>query len=161
MKSIVFAGGCFWGVQAYFKQLDGVIETEVGYIDGTGNATYDEVCNSSGHAEAVLLKYDEELISLKKILDHLFNIIDPTSINKQGNDVGIQYRTGIYNYQHEQKAFIDNYLRVRQKGYSRPLTLDVKTELVFYPAEEEHQDYLSKHTDGYCHVNLSSHKNVK
>ena len=74
MKSIIFAGGCFWGVQAYFKQLEGVSDTEVGYIDGEGKASYEDVCNSSGHAEAVLIKYDEELISLKKILDHLLGL---------------------------------------------------------------------------------------
>jgi methionine-S-sulfoxide reductase len=161
MKSIVFAGGCFWGVEAYFKLLEGVMDTEVGYIDGRGPATYRDVCNGSGHTEAVLIQYDESIITLKKLLDHLFNIIDPTSINKQGNDRGIQYRTGIYNYTSEQQQFINNYLAVRQKEYKKPLQLDAKTNLTFYPAEDYHQDYLDKNKHGYCHVDLSSHSNVE
>lgn len=161
MKSIILAGGCFWGVEAYFKQLDGVIATETGYVNGNGETTYEEVCAGSGHAEAVLIKYDEEIISLKKILDHLFNIIDPTSINKQGNDRGIQYRTGIYNYLPEQRQFIDNYLSIRQKEFNKPLTLELKSDLVFFPAEEYHQDYLGKNKGGYCHINLDSYKDVE
>ncbi len=161
MKSIVLAGGCFWGVEAYFKQLEGIHDTSVGYIDGEGKTSYKEVCDSSGHAEAVLIHYDENQISLKKILDHLFNIIDPTSINKQGNDVGVQYRTGIYNYHPEDLPFINNYLMIRQKEYDRALALDLKTNLTFYNAEDFHQDYLGKNKNGYCHIDLSSHKNVK
>jgi len=161
VKSIVFAGGCFWGVEAYFKQLEGVTDTEVGYINGPNQATYQEVCAGSGHTEAVLIKYDEEHISLKKLLDHLFNIIDPTSINKQGNDRGVQYRTGIYNYVREQHAFITNYLNIRQKEYKKPLQLEVLDNLTFYPAEEYHQDYLEKNKNGYCHINLGSYTNVE
>lgn len=161
MKSIILGGGCFWGVEAYFKQLTGVSETEVGYINGPGDTNYNKVCEGSGHVEAVFLHYDEEIISLKKILDHFFNIIDPTSINKQGPDVGVQYRSGIYNVAIEQVAFIENYITVRQKEYSRPIRVEVVTDLVFYPAEDEHQDYLGKHKNGYCHVNLDSYKNVE
>ena len=161
MKSIVLAGGCFWGVEAYFKQLEGVNESEVGYIDGTGNATYRDVCNGNGYAEAVLLRYDENSISLKKILDHLFNIIDPTSINKQGNDKGVQYRTGIYNYHDEQHGLITNYINIRQKEYTKPIVLDIKNNLTFFPAEDYHQDYLGKNKNGYCHIDLNSHTNVE
>jgi methionine-S-sulfoxide reductase len=161
MKSIVFAGGCFWGVEAYFKQLDGVKDTEVGYIGGAGEATYEAVCAGSGHAEAVHIVYDEQTISLNKLLDHLFNIIDPTSINKQGNDRGIQYRTGIYNYTKEDEVFIKNYLGVRQKEYRKPLQLELMTGLTFFKGEDYHQDYLDKHPNGYCHVNLKSYKKVK
>lgn len=161
MKSIVLGGGCFWGVEAYFKQLEGVTDTEVGYINGIGETTYKEVCEGSGHTEAVLLKYDEEVISLKKILDHFFNIIDPTSINKQGPDVGVQYRTGIYNFNPEQLPFIENYISVRQKEYQKPIRVERETNLTFYAAEDNHQDYLDKNKNGYCHVDLASHKNVK
>ena len=161
MKSIVLAGGCFWGVEAYFKQLNGVNYSEVGYIDGGGSTTYKEVCEGGGHAEAVLLRYDETLISLKKILDHMFNIIDPTSINKQGNDRGVQYRSGIYNYHDEQHAFIKNYLNIRQKEYSKPFAIDIKNNLTFYSAEDYHQEYLGKNKNGYCHVDLNSHSNVE
>lgn len=161
MKTIVFAGGCFWGVEAYFKQLEGVVETESGYINGDGQPTYEQVCNFSGHAEAVLIKYDDEVISLRKLLDHFFNIVDPTSINKQGADRGIQYRTGIYNYTAEQITFIRSYLTIRQKEYVKALAIEVATNLVFYKAEEYHQDYLGKNRGGYCHIDLKSHKNVK
>ena len=161
MKSIVLAGGCFWGVEAYFNQLDGVTETEVGYIGGNGKTTYQEVCNASGHTECVLLRYDDEIISLKKILDHYFNIINPTSLNKQGPDIGIQYRTGIYNYAPEDKPFINNYLNVRQKEYTKPLQIEVVDYSDYFTAEDEHQDYLKKHKNGYCHIRLDSYKNVE
>ena len=161
MKSIVFAGGCFWGVEAYFKMLEGVNDTEVGYINGPGETTYKEVCAGSGHTEAVLLHYDEEKISLKKLLDHFFNIIDPTSVNKQGPDRGIQYRTGVYNYLPEQLPFIENYFNIRQKEYNKPIVVETLDNLTFYPAEEYHQDYLDKNKNGYCHVDLNSHKNVE
>ena len=161
MKSIVFAGGCFWGVEAYFKQLEGVTETRVGYINAEGKPTYEEVCNASGHAEAVHITYDEERISLKKLMDHLFNIIDPTLINRQGNDVGIQYRTGIYNYTPEMLELIYEYISIRQKEYFKAICIELKTNIIFYNAEEYHQDYLSKNIRGYCHVDLSSYKNIK
>lgn len=161
MKEIIFAGGCFWGVEAYFKQLVGVIDTEVGYINGDGDTNYQEVCEGSGHAEAVSIYFDESVITLKKLLDHLFNIIDPTSINKQGPDIGVQYRTGIYNYHEEDLGFIKNYIQVRQKEYKKPIVLELATNLPFYKAEDYHQDYLDKNVNGYCHVNLESHKNVK
>jgi methionine-S-sulfoxide reductase len=161
MKSIVFAGGCFWGVEAYFKQIKGVSDTEVGYINGNGETSYEEVCRGSGHAEAVLVRYDEDIVSLKKLLDHLFNIIDPTSINKQGNDVGVQYRTGIYNYTPDQLPFIHNYLNIRAKEYHKPLQIELATDLTFFVAEDYHQDYLAKNKNGYCHIDLGSYKNVE
>lgn len=161
MKSIVFAGGCFWGVEAYFKQLDGVTNTEAGYINGEGYATYEEVCNASGHAEAVYVLFDEDIISVKKLLDHFFNIIDPTSINKQGNDKGIQYRSGIYNYSAEMYEFIQSYINMRQKEYSKKIVIELRTNLEFFSAEEFHQDYLNKNKHGYCHIDLTSYKNIK
>ncbi|PAT01220.1 peptide-methionine (S)-S-oxide reductase [Candidatus Izimaplasma bacterium ZiA1] len=161
MKTIVLAGGCFWGVEAYFKQLDGVSDTETGYIGAKGMTTYDEVCNHSGHAEAVYIEYAPEIISLKKLMDHFFNIIDPTSINKQGPDIGIQYRSGIYNYTLEDLPFIKNYINVRQKEYSKPIVIELDTNLEFYKAEDYHQDYLEKNKNGYCHIKLDSYKNVE
>jgi len=161
MKSIVFAGGCFWGVEAYFQQINGVTETEVGYINGDGKTTYKEVCEGAGHAEAVYMVYDEKVVSLKKLLDHLFNIIDPTSVNKQGPDIGVQYRSGIYNYVPEDLNLIKNYISVRQKEYKRPIALELATNLEFFSAEDYHQDYLKKNKNGYCHVNLGSYKNVE
>ena len=100
MKSLVLAGGCFWGVEAYLKQFDGILHTEVGYANGpTIEPTYEQVCNASGHAEAVMVHYNSEVITTAQLIDKFFDIINPTSINQQGNDIGIQYRTGIY-YEH-------------------------------------------------------------
>ena len=97
LKTIYFAGGCFWGVEKFFSQFDGIKETQVGYANGPNKSpTYEEVCSNSGHAETVKVDYNENIISLIKLLEYYFMIIDPLSINKQGNDIGIQYRTGIY-----------------------------------------------------------------
>ncbi len=162
MKKIVLAGGCFWGVEAYFKQLDGVQDTTVGYIDGKKPyPTYEEVCHGSGHAEAVEVVYDETVLTLTKLLDHLFNIIDPTLINRQGPDIGVQYRSGIYNFDTTEKSVIEAYLRSQQQNYRKPLQVQVLDHATFYPAESYHQDYLDKNKNGYCHVNLHSYKNVK
>lgn len=162
MKSIVLAGGCFWGVEAYFKQLDGVSDTTVGYIDGKKPyPTYEEVCRGSGHAEAVEIFYDETKIDLVKLLDHLFNIIDPTLYNRQGPDIGVQYRSGIYNFDLDEAKTIEEYLTNAQKNYQKPLRVQVLKQATFYPAEDYHQDYLDKNKNGYCHVNLSSYKNIE
>ena len=105
MKTIYLAGGCFWGVQKFFDQFDGVISTEVGYANGPDEApSYQEVCRSSGHAETVKIVYDEDRISLTELLGYYFMVIDPLSVNKQGNDTGVQYRTGIYYTDEEQLA---------------------------------------------------------
>ncbi|MFH5880793.1 peptide-methionine (S)-S-oxide reductase MsrA [Liberiplasma polymorphum] len=162
MKEIVLAGGCFWGVEAYFKLVNGVVDTRVGYIDGKKeNPTYEEVCSGSGHAEAVWVQYDENTTSIKKLLDHYFNIVDPTMFNRQGPDIGVQYRSGIYNYNEAQKEEIDAYIESIKSNYNRPIIIAFKTDLPFYLAETYHQDYLDKNKNGYCHVNLSSVKNVK
>jgi methionine-S-sulfoxide reductase len=141
--------------------IEGVVDTEVGYIAGPGATSYQEVCNASGHAEAVYIQYDENKVSLNTLLDHLFNIIDPTSINKQGNDIGIQYRSGIYNYTDSDLEIINAYIARRAPEYKRPIALELKSGQEFYSGEEYHQDYLEKNKHGYCHVDLNSHKNVK
>jgi len=157
MNKIVLAGGCFWGVQAYFDQVNGVKETEVGYIDGsTDKPSYEDVLNGSGHTEAMKIIYDEDKVSLKTILDHFFNIIDPTLINRQGNDVGINYRTGIYVYHQDDMDFCKQYIEDIQDQYQKPIVTSVKMAEDFYPAERYHQNYLSKNPGGYCHINLSS-----
>ncbi len=161
-KEIILAGGCFWGVEAYFKLIDGVKETSVGYIDGQKpNPTYEEVCSGSGHAEATRVVYDPDILPFETLLKHFFNIIDPTAINKQGNDIGMQYRTGIYNYDREQKKIIDAFVASVKGQYKKPLQLTFKTDLSFYEAESYHQDYLDKNPNGYCHVNLSSVSDVE
>lgn len=156
MKQIVLAGGCFWGVEAYFKRIKGIIQTKVGYTDGTTiNPSYQEVCTGrTYHVEACELIYDEQVISLEKILKHLFSIIDPTILNRQGNDIGTQYRTGIYYEDESDAQVIRDFIQKEQANYEQMIVVDVKKQTTFYDAEEFHQDYLTKNPMGYCHVNL-------
>lgn len=157
MKKIILAGGCFWGVEAYFKMLRGVVDTQVGYVNGNfANPTYEDVCEEKAtHAEAVYIEYDEKTISLEKLLEHLFRIIDPTSINKQGHDEGIQYRTGVYYFTEEDKKITEAFIQEQQKHYRLPIAVEVEQERGFFDAETYHQDYLDKNPFGYCHVNFS------
>jgi len=162
MKTIILAGGCFWGVEAYFKQLEGIKDTTVGYIDGMReNPSYEDVCSGSGHAEAVHLTYDPNDISLTSIMNHYLNIVDLTKINRQGPDIGRQYRSGIYNYDDEQKEAFMRVLDHHKKQLNKPIYIDLKPKATFYEAEDNHQDYLDKNPSGYCHVNLTSVRNVK
>jgi peptide-methionine (S)-S-oxide reductase len=156
MKKIIVAGGCFWGVEAYFKQLKGIIDSSVGYVDGNmDKPTYKLVCDGvATHTEACALDYDETLISLENILEHLFRICNPFSKYKQGNDVGGQYRTGVYFYDDSD----ENRIRVFMKSFFKDdflrVQTDVKKALDYVEAETYHQDYLDKVPNGYCHVNL-------
>ena len=156
MKEIILAGGCFWGVEAYFQRLNGVEKTIVGYTDGkTENPSYKEVCSGeTNHAEACKILYDEKIISLEKILEHFFRIIDPTSLNRQGHDIGTQYRTGVFYNNLEDKEIIEKFIENKKSDYSNPIVVDVKVEKRFWNAEEYHQNYLIKNPGGYCHVNL-------
>lgn len=153
MKKIIFAGGCFWGVEAYFKQLKGVVATKVGYIDGNkSNPTYEEVCNHSAtHAEAVEIFFTG---SLESMLEQYFRIIDPVAIDRQGNDIGKQYRTGIYFSKLSDLEIIVEYIKKEQKKYDDIIAVEVKPESMFYLAETHHQDYLEKNPSGYCHINM-------
>ena len=157
MKKITLAGGCFWGVEGYFQQLKGVHDTTVGYIDGNKkNPTYREVCSGiATHAEAMEVHYDEKIISLDKILDHFFRIIDPFSKNRQGHDIGRQYRTGIYYTDDTEKQFILDYMKHMFGDNLKRVQTEVKMALDFESAEEYHQDYLKKNPGGYCHVDLN------
>ncbi len=157
MKKIIVAGGCFWGVEAYYERVKGITKSLVGYTDGEGkNPTYQEVCASSGHVESVLLEYDENIIDLRRILDHFFNIVDPTLLNRQGHDIGVQYRTALFYFSDEDKDFIKNYFDEIKKNYKKPILTEIKPAGVFWPAEEYHQKYLDKNPNGYCHVDLDS-----
>ena len=156
MKKIILAGGCFWGVEAYFNQLKGVLETSVGYVDGNKkNPTYKEVCDGRAtHAEAIEVFYDEHVITLDKVLDQFFRIIDPFSRNRQGHDIGRQYRTGIYYEEESDKTLILNYM---EKTFAKDLprvATEVKKNLDYELAEEYHQDYLKKNPGGYCHIDM-------
>lgn len=157
MKKIYFAGGCFWGVEAYFQGVEGVADTRVGYAQGTKeNPSYEEVCTGkTGHAETVELIFDETKTSLSILLKHLFRIINPTVLNRQGNDRGTQYRTGIYSDDSTDLEQAREYIQFRQADYADPIVVEVEPLDVFYSAEEYHQDYLIKNPGGYCHVDLS------
>lgn len=153
MKTIYLAGGCFWGTQKFFDQFDGVVRTEVGYANGPDTApTYEDVCRSSGHAETVLVEYDENLISLEELLRYYFMVIDPVSVNRQGNDAGIQYRTGIYYTEKEMPDEIEKVYEEEQKKAGKPLAVEVEPLRNFFSAEEYHQKYLDKNPGGYCHI---------
>jgi peptide-methionine (S)-S-oxide reductase len=155
-REIILAGGCFWGVEGYYKLLNGVIDTDVGYTDGSSNdPNYQDLCKGLiDHVEACQIIYDPTIITLTDILDHLFRFIDPTSLNKQGGDIGRQYRTGIYYEQESDKKIIEDFFASQQPKYVKPIVVDVKPKTTFYPAEDYHQDYLDKHPDGYCHVDF-------
>ncbi len=161
IKEIYLAGGCFWGVQAYFDKIEGIVETKVGYANGEkANPTYDEVCKGLGHVETLYVKYNDEVISLKNILQYYFRIIDPTSLNKQGNDIGIQYRTGVYFVDKEDENTISNFIKKEQEKYTEKIVVEVLRLENFYSAEEYHQKYLEKNPSGYCHINLNAAKDI-
>lgn len=157
-KVIYLAGGCFWGTQKIFEQFDGIKDTEAGYANGPegfSNPTYKDVCNDSGHAETVKIVYDDSVISLTQILGYYFMIIDPTSVNRQGEDEGIQYRTGIYYIDEAQLPEINKAMKQESDRIGKKLAVEVKPLKNFWLAEEYHQNYLDKNPKGYCHVPLN------
>ena len=157
MKTIYLAGGCFWGVEHYFQLAKGIIETEVGYANGTkDNPKYEDLKHGLDDAsETVRIVYDENVISLEKILELYLRVVDPYSVNKQGEDEGVQYRTGIYYIDENNKDVILNYFaKVLNKDYK----IEVKRLNKFFKAEEYHQDYLNKNPQGYCHINMAKLK---
>ncbi len=167
MKTIYLAGGCFWGVQKFFDQFEGVLHTEAGYANGPerepapsketdSSPSYEEVCRGSGHAETVRIDFDETKISVTELLEYYFMIIDPTSYNRQGADEGVQYRTGIY-YEDESllpeaQAFYDRMEAEEMARSYEPLAVELMPLRNFFPAEEYHQKYLDKNPRGYCHI---------
>jgi len=154
-KEIYLAGGCFWGVEAYFKRIPGVTLTETGYANGkTDKTTYREL-DKTDHAETVRIVYEPSRVSLEEILFHYFRIIDPTSVNKQGNDIGRQYRTGIYYKNTSDEKSVNSFIAFMRKKYSKPLAVETALLKNFVRAEEYHQDYLDKNPGGYCHIDLS------
>ena len=153
MKTIYLAGGCFWGVQKFIDQFDGVTATEVGYANGPEMApSYRDVCSSSGHAETVKIDYDPGRISLTRLLNYYFMVIDPLSVNQQGNDRGIQYRTGIYYTEDSQLPEIEAVYREQEKKAGAKLAVELMPIRNFFTAEEYHQKYLDKNPAGYCHI---------
>lgn len=157
ISEIWLAGGCFWGLEAFLDRLSGVMATNVGYANGnTENPSYEEVCHSNtGHAEAVYVKYDPSSISLLTLLKYYFQVIDPTCVNRQGNDFGSQYRTGIYYKNSADKEVIHEAIFQEQKKYALPIVTEVLPLENYFVAEEYHQKYLDKNPEGYCHIDLS------
>ncbi len=157
MKEIYFAGGCFWGTEHYFKQMEGVVETEVGFANGhTEHPTYQEVyTDTTGFAETVRVAYDPEVISLEFLLHMFFKAIDPTSLNRQGHDEGTRYRTGIYYTVDDDRTVIDWVYQEEQEQCGEPFVVEKQPLENFYAAEEYHQDYLDKNPTGYCHLPVS------
>ena len=151
-----FAGGCFWGVEEAFKRVPGVIGTRVGYIGGnTSNPDYRSVCRGdTGHAEACEVTFDSERVSYQQLLEIFWNIHDPTQLNRQGYDVGSQYRSGIFYHDPEQKAMAERSLKIIQSRYSRPVVTSVEPATRFWEAEDYHQGYLAERPGGYCHVDM-------
>ena len=152
-QTIYLAGGCFWGMQKFFDQFDGILSTEVGYANGPDQApTYQDVCASSGHAETLRIDYDETVIPLEKILEYYFMVIDPLSVNQQGEDRGIQYRTGIYYVSEDQLPAIQRVWEQQEKKAGAKLAVELEPLRNFFSAEEYHQKYLDKNPGGYCHI---------
>lgn len=154
MKKIILAGGCFWGVEEFLSRIDGVTSTEVGYANGkTENPTYEDVCTgTTNFAEACLVEYDENKLTLSALLEEYFGIINPTYLNKQGNDVGTQYRTGIYYFDENDLDIITKSMENLQTKYKEKIVVEVEPIKNYYKAEEYHQKYLKKNPNGYCHI---------
>lgn len=153
-KTIYFAGGCFWGTEHYFKMIKGVVGTTVGYANSImENPSYKDVCSGDTlAAETVKVDYDPSLVSLEFLTRMFFHAIDPTSLNRQGNDIGTQYRTGIYYTDNEDLADIYKVFEEQRSTTEGEIVVEVKVLQNFYAAEDYHQDYLDKNPDGYCHL---------
>ena len=156
LKDIYLAGGCFWGAEHFFKQIEGVAFTEVGFANGnTPDPTSKEVyTDTTGYAETVHIRYDNEKVGLKFLLRMFFKAIDPTSLNKQGEDEGTRYRTGIYYVDPADLPAIRTVFDEVQRTLAAPVVVEVELLRNFFRAEDYHQDYLDKNPDGYCHLPL-------
>lgn len=154
MEQVILAAGCFWGVQYYFDQVPGVTGTTVGYTGGMlENPTYEDVCyHSTGHAEAVLIEFDASKVSYETLLKQFFRMHDPTQLNRQGPDVGDQYRSAIFYVTDEQKETAEKVIAELQSNFEAPIVTEVTMAGPFYRAEEYHQKYTEKTGRGACHV---------
>lgn len=157
LEDLYLAGGCFWGVEAYMTRVYGVYDVTSGYANGsTENPSYEDlIYNNSGHAETVHVRYDPSLVSIEELLAYYFKVVDPTSLNQQGNDRGVQYRTGIYYTDETEKSIILAEVSKEQMMYEDKIVVEVLPLEHYYLAEEYHQDYLDKNPNGYCHIDLN------
>jgi peptide methionine sulfoxide reductase msrA/msrB len=163
MKEICLAGGCFWGVQKYLSLIPGVARTQVGYANSSvPNPSYQQVCShATGAAEAVLVGYDAAALELGDLLYLFFEVIDPISVDRQGNDVGPQYRTGVYWTDPADEPEVLEALAELQSRYLPQVAVQALPLANFYPAEEYHQEYLDKNPSGYCHIRPGAFASVK
>ena len=154
MEQVCFAAGCFWGVQFYFDEVPGVTATTVGYTGGTlENPTYEDVCyNNTGHAEGVLVEFDASKVSFETLCRHFFRLHDPTQLNRQGPDVGDQYRSAIFFTTEVQQETAKAVLETVQAGLTQPIVTTIEPLGPFYKAEEYHQKYTQKTGRGQCHI---------
>lgn len=154
MKKAIFAAGCFWGVQYYFDQIPGVIQTTAGYTGGhTKNPTYEQVCShTTGHAEAVLVGFDPDLIQYETLVKHFFRMHDPTQLNRQGPDVGDSYRSAIFYFDNDQKTVAETVKKQTQTNWEKPIVTQINPATTFYNAEDYHQKFTEKTGRGMCHV---------
>lgn len=157
MQQAIFAAGCFWGVQYYFDQIPGVTNTTVGYTGGhTKNPTYEEVCtHTTGHAEAVLLEFDPQIVSYDVLLKQFFRMHNPTQLNRQGPDVGDSYRTAIFYFDEQQKAQAEAAKHEAQANFSAPIVTEITAAGPFYEAEDYHQKFAERTGRGMCHVDYA------
>lgn len=153
-EKATFAAGCFWGVEAAFRQIKGVKSTRVGYVGGQmENPTYEDVCtDETGHAEAVEVTFDPKKVSYEKLLEVFWNNHNPTQGNRQGPDVGTQYRSAVFYHNPKQKELAEKSLKEQQKKYNKKITTEIKPATAFYRGEEYHQQYLEKKGLRSCHI---------
>lgn len=158
LREIFYAGGCFWGVESYFSRVPGVESVSVGYANGTTeHPTYRQVCGgTTGHTETVHVVYDPGIVSLQTLTEHFFKIIDPLAKNRQGNDRGVQYRSGVYYTDEADRETLQAVFEAEQTKYADPIQTELVPLRCYYLAEEYHQDYLEKNPGGYCHIDFSS-----
>ena len=154
MAEIYLAGGCFWGLEEYFSRIFGVLQTSVGYANGQVETTNYQLIKETDHAETVQVIYDEKIVSLREILLYYFRVIDPLSINQQGNDRGRQYRTGIYYLEEADLPTINTVVREQELLIGRKIAVEVEKLRHYILAEDYHQDYLKKNPGGYCHIDV-------
>ena len=154
MAEIYLAGGCFWGLEEYFSRISGVLQTSVGYANGQVETTNYQLIKETDHAETVQVVYDEKVVSLREILLYYFRVIDPLSVNQQGNDRGRQYRTGIYYLEEANLPTINTVVREQELLIGRKIAVEVEKLRHYILAEDYHQDYLKKNPGGYCHIDV-------
>ena len=154
MEKILLGAGCFWGVQYYFDQVPGVVSTNVGYSGGSlKNPTYEDVCShKTGHAEVLEVSYDSKIVSLETILKQFFRMHDPTQLNRQGPDIGDNYRSTIFYYNDAQKNTADKIMDEAQQKYKEKIVTSIEKAKEFYLAEEYHQKYTERTGMGMCHI---------